>query len=568
MDQKRILASLIVYDETGKETKMQIRDQLGVISDMIDLAMLDYLLSSYSSLESYLEAAVRNGWIPSKNVTLKIVGTDGTIYPLPFETVYNNIIFKASECAMARGNSLYIENGTENRTVDANEFSVFFKDFLDSVLSEEGIALVKSDYFKDYPSFNSLIQKYYDLSQKEDDMFAEAEASRLEKTSFAGKEISNPKIPTTINDFLRYYPIFRRAISFNIKCLQNRNRKILEENREEIKWKNKENKFYDQKRSLCYLIGNNCAPLILRTMPAYKLDEYIRNHYTDSKEIREENKELIDSYIASHTDYIEKIRSLVSDPNYNGQLTILEHNMDGTFKRLPNGSYLRYPILYTKNFDLVGNLCCNMDKFRLEAQRLCDRLKRIEKRINSTKAQMVYEELEEKLRTVLSDLEEKKRITSENRKQTMISLQRIVYDMQNLEKEDQEEAQRNPSHHRLFSKHVSKTIHFMKAGTISRKQVSVIDEWGKAMENSPYFYDNVRFILRTLRYKAKKKKQDNIAPTPVNRAPIKKVQKEEKEKVIERDPESILYPSELAQMYGKDIPSEEELGKRGIHVSK
>ena len=134
MDQKRILASLIVYDETGKETKMQIRNQSGTIKDTIDLAMLDYLLASYSSLENYLEAAVRNGWISSKNVTLKIVGTDGTIYPLPFETVYNDIIFKASECAMARGNALYIENGTGNRMVDSSEFSVFFKDFLDSVL--------------------------------------------------------------------------------------------------------------------------------------------------------------------------------------------------------------------------------------------------------------------------------------------------------------------------------------------------------------------------------------------------------------------------------------------------
>ena len=43
MNQKRILASLIVYDDAGKETKMQIKNQSGTISDMIDLAMLDYL---------------------------------------------------------------------------------------------------------------------------------------------------------------------------------------------------------------------------------------------------------------------------------------------------------------------------------------------------------------------------------------------------------------------------------------------------------------------------------------------------------------------------------------------
>ena len=323
MNQKRILASLIVYDENGKETKMQIRNQSGTISDMIDLAMLDYLLASYDSLERYLEVAVSNAWLSSKKVTLKIVGADGTIYPLPFETVYNNIIFKASECAMARGNSLYIENGNGNRMVDSSEFSVFFKDFLDSLLSEEGFELIQNDYFKDYPAFHSLIKKYYDLSQKEDDMFAQTEANRLEKSSFAGQEIANPKSPTTINDFLRYYPIFRRAISFNIKCLQNRNRRIIDENKKKEKLQKKEDKFYKQKRSLCYLIGNNCAPLILKTMSAYELDEYIRNHYTSPKEIREENKELIESYIASHGDYIEKIRSLVSDTNYNGQLTIL-----------------------------------------------------------------------------------------------------------------------------------------------------------------------------------------------------------------------------------------------------
>ena len=564
MDQKRILASLIVYDETGKETKMQIRNQSGTIKDTIDLAMLDYLLASYSSLENYLEAAVRNGWISSKNVTLKIVGTDGTIYPLPFETVYNDIIFKASECAMARGNSLYIENGTGNRMVDSSEFSVFFKDFLDSVLSEEGFTLVKNDYFKDYPTFHSLIKKYHDLLQKEDDMFAQAEANQLEKKSFAGKEISNPKTPTTINDFLRYYPIFRRAISFNIKCLQNRNHKILEENRKQEKWKNKENKSYEQKRSLCYLIGNNCAPLILRTMPAYALDTYIRNHYTDPKEIREENKELIESYIASHMDYIKKIRSLVSDPSYSGQLTILEHNMDGTFRRLPNGSYLRYPILYTKVFERVRNLYCNIDKFRLEAQRSRDRLKRIDERIHSTRAQMVYDELEEKLRTVLSDLEKEKRITTENRKQTMISLQRIVYDMQKLEKEDRVEVQNNPSHHRLFSEHASRIIRFIKASSIHKREVVAIDEWGEAMESSPYYYDSVRFILRTLRYKQKGKKQKNVVSTQTDCMHIEKP----KEEVIEKDPESILYPSELAQMYGNDIPKEEELEKRGIHVSK
>ncbi len=561
MNQKRILASLIVYDDAGKETKMQIKNQSGTISDMIDLAMLDYLLASYGSLERYLEVAINNAWLSSKNVTLKIVGTDGTIYPLPFETIYNGIIFKASECAMARGGSLYIEQGNENRMVDANEFSDFFKDFLDNVLSSEGFDLIKNDYFKDYSSFNALLKRYYELSQKEDDMFAQTEANRLEKSSFAGREIANPRSPSTINDFLRYYPIFRRSVSFNIKCLQNHNRKIVNENRKESKRKAEENKTYGQKRSLCYLIGNNCDPLILKTMPAYELDEYIQNHYTEAKEIREENKALIESYITSHWDYIEKIRTLVSDSNYSGRLTILEHNMDGTFKRLPTGSYLRYPILYNKTFEHVKSFYCNIDKFRLEAQRSKEKLKKIEKSINSTKAQMLYEELEGKLKTVLADLEKEKRITTENREQTMLTLQRIVYDMQKLEEADRKEAQKSPTHHRLFSEHASKTVRYLKAGTISKKQVDVIDEWGEAMNHSPYFYDHIRFILRTLRYKFKPKKQKN--------APLTQVKDTNKQNATtEVEQESILHVKELAQMYGEDIPKAEELAKRGIHVSK
>lgn len=84
------------------------------------------------------------------------------------------------------------------------------------------------------------------------------------------------------------------------------------------------------------------------------------------------------------------------------------------------------------------------------------------------------------------------------------------------------------------------------------------------MESSPYYYDSVRFILRTLRYKQKGKKQKNVVSTQTDCMHIEKP----KEEVIEKDPESILYPSELAQMYGNDIPKEEELEKRGIHVSK
>ena len=573
MDIQRVFASLIVCDEFGREIKMQIRNQSGTVSDTIDLAMLDYTLANYGSLDRYLEVAENNLWIPSRKVTLKLVGTDGTIYPLPFETAYNDIIFKASECAMARGNRVYIENGSGNQMVDSNEFSVFFNDFLGSVLSKEGFELINSNYFKNYPAFNDLIKRYYQLSQKEDDMFAQAEAHRLEKNSFAGKEVSNPQNPVSINDFLRNYPIFRRAISFNIKCLEKRNSKIMRDaNEKTVMSENKDSKIYEKQRSLCYLIGNNCAPLILKTMTASSLDKYTIEHYETPLDIKAENKELIEAYVNKHLAYVEHVRKVTSDSKYSGQLTILEHNEDGTFRRLPDGMYLRYPIIYTSLFEQVQDLYCNLARFRKEVRQTTGELKTLKQQIQATKVQAVYEDLEVKLKDALSELEEKKQITEKSRNETLESLKQIISDMQKLDREDKVEAKKNSNHHRLFSEHVSREIHYLKARKISTYQVKTInDVWEKEMKNSPYFYDQIRFILRTLRYKVRhnaKKVENTIdnASTSEN-TPIQK-KANPTEPTIVREPESILYPDELEKMYGLDVPSNEVLAKKGIYVSR
>ncbi len=558
MEEQSTKVSLLVIYENGDEAKLKIKDVNGQICDTIDLAVLDYMLASYGSMERYLEEAFKNQWIGSKNVVLRIIGQDGVIYPLPFTTKYNDIIFKASEAAIARGNKIYIEKGEENRTVSSSEFHEFFNLFLMNALSDEGWNLIQNDYFKKYPAFSALLEEYHDLSSKEDNIYTQARANQLEKYFSLGNDISSPRNPKTIDDFLRNYSIFRRAVSFNIKCLSDKNimmRHEMENRKETQKQEGNQNGCI---RSLCYIIGNNCAPLVLKTMEAVELDDYIMDHYEDAGQIRKENKEMIESYILSHKDYVAQIRKLIHDANYSGQLTILEHSPNGSFRRISNGKYLRLPLLFTKTFKNIRNLYCNVDKFRSQARKKRKELQQLDERISAEKAKYAYQQLEENLKKALEELQEEKKVTQKELDQVLSNIKRIVEDMKNLVQQD-DIASKKPNYHRLFSEHIAREVRFAKATRIGSNYKRTLDEWAAAIENSPYRYDNLRSILRYLRKKEPIFSSTNKKVSKIEESPVEGTIKEE---------ESFLTLEELNAMYNGELPSQKELERKNIHVQK
>lgn len=550
MEIQNIPVSLIVSYENGKEAKVQFKKEpRKETTDTIDLALLDYMLSSFGSLERYIEEATapNHRWILSKNVTLKIVGVDGTEYPLPFDTKYHDIIFKASEAVLFNGKTTFIEKGEGTHMVSKDEFHHFFNDFLAGILSDTGYRLLEGGYFKEYPSFETLLRKYYQLNQKEDDIYADAQMHSMETNA-----LSTAKSPKTIEDYLRNYSIFRMSISFNRTCFEN---KKLEE-KEPKKGKPQS---FNTKRSLCYIVGNNCEPLVLKTMEAKDLDDYTIEHYIDRKQIIRENREIIEAYILKHQGYVKRIREASGNPKYSGQLTILEHNVDGGFKRLPSGKYMCFPILYTDAFKSVHNLYCDIDKFRREAKSKKMKLQSLENQIQSTQANMLYNNLEQNLKEVLEKLEEEKRVTKEELEKVMLDINRIIRDMQELEQQDYLAA-KNKNYHRLFSEHQAKEIRFTKSTRIKASYKKTLDEWAKAIENSTYRYDNIRSILHYLRkkegpiFQVKEKVAPKIEPSASPTEPARE--------------DEFLTLAEVNRMYDGEIPSQAELERKNIRVQK
>lgn len=561
---EKLFARLIVTHQNKERGTVKFQDARKNICDAVDLAMVDYMLSRFGSLERYKEEAIKNQnrWITSKEVTLSIEDVNQNAYPLPFDTKYNDIIFKASESAVINGDSLYIIKGEGNQMVNDSEFHDFFNDFLACVLSEEGYALIKNGYFDIYPDFNRLLNEYYQLNQKEDDIYSEAKTNRIEKSY-----LSAPRTPNTLDDFLRNYPIFRKAISFNIKCLEMRNENKVEKSKRIEPVIMPKDETPSIQRSLCYLIGNNCEPLRLKTMDAYSLDDYIINHYSSAKEIIRENEAIIRAYILSNKEYVQQIRDLIQNPKYSGQLTILEYNPDGSFKRLSNGNYLRLPVLYTDTFKKIRSLYCNIDLFRNQVRMLKKKMSSLETQTLSTKTQEASGKLESDLKEVLAKLEEEQKVTKEELERVMFEIKKVIEDMQKLEQSDYAESQKNPAYNRLFSEYVSKKVRYTQATGLSCEYKRTLDEWASSIENSPNRYDNVRSIFRHL-------KKKEISNTPTLKTEIKKENGNSKEVSqatvtdnLEKKDE-YLSIEELKQMYGEDLPPLEELEKKNIYVQK
>ncbi len=577
-EMESVMASLVIEYKDGQKGKLKMMDSKGIIHEEISLAVLDYMLSSHSSLERYLEVARASNWIQSTDVTLKIVDTTGEEYPLPFSTKYNEIIYKCSESAVYKGKGKYIEKSDDIQAVSNMEFQDFFQDFTSNILDDEGNILLKQGYFASFSEFETLLKEYCALREKEDDMYAASQANRLEKDIFSNRT------PRTIDDYLRIYPIFRKSISFIEKCVEKRNTKKEERVKKtkgkkimQAQMKNpnlkREASYYANKRSLCYLIGNNCEPLILKTMTPFELDHYIMDNYKEPREIRREYRSRIEEYILSHKEYVKEIRSRIQNPNYSGQLTILEHDQDGYFRRLGDNTYLRYPIIYSSTFKSVRNLYCNIDKFRHEAFEMRKNLKALENKIAYEKTKHEYGEIEANFQRVIANLEGEKGLTKEKLENAMTEIKTIMSDMQELEQLDYQESVSNIKHKRVFSKHESNLVRYAKGPIPKPEYKKVLDEWARSLKQSSTDYDNVRFILRHLRKKEEKNYEFPVLDQPdvyrldqMNKSHILPVSSEE-ESVVEKE-ESFLSLEELEQMYGDNIPDDETLRKGNIHVHK
>ena len=499
-----IKASLVIVDENGNSQKLKMRNSKGVLCEEIALPILDYMLSSYNNLERYFEEALKNKWITSSNVEVKIISEDGIEYDLPFGK-HVETIFRCSESAAFRGGIRYIEKGNGPQMVSYKEFEEFFNEFLFNVLSEEGINLVKKDYFEKYKEFSNTLKKYQQLNEKEDDMYANSRSNSLEKG------FSSCRNPKTIEDYLRDYSIFRDSLAFIRECEKERKKekkvtkkikgaKIVD--KKKTLDQKKPAQYYANKRSLCYIIGNNSVPLILMTTTSNELDDYIIENFKDAKEIKRKYKEQIETYILENREYVTKIREQINNNKYSGQLAILEHNDKGVFRRLSNGQYLRFPVIYTSTFKGVRKLYCNIERLKKQFDDLNKSIRRKENEILVEEARLNYLNLQDKLVEVVGKLEAQKQITVDEKQKTLEEIQKIITDMQELEKHDYENfGGDNSLMPRIFSKHVSNEIRFVSATSIPKSYKIALDEWAKSLIESDYKYDHIRFILRHLRKK-------------------------------------------------------------------
>lgn len=513
MDNLLPMVSLVIIDEAGNEQKLKMKSTKGEIIDAVALPILDYMLSSYRDLDRYLEAALQNHWFNSSNVTVKIVGTDDKEYALPFENKNTELIFRCSESASYRGKNCYIEKGDAPKQVSNQEFEGFFNEFISNVLDDVGYELISQGFFEKWDGFTTLLNEYHSLNEKEDDMYASSRANALEKSFYFSKT------PATIEDYLRHYAIFREALFFNQQCqiLRNERRKIEEEKRKEQKIQGKkiapktkekvklvekhEASYFAEKRSLCYIIGNNCEPLILETLLPDELDDFITEHFNNAKEVRREYQEKIKAYILKHKAYVQEIRELIQNEQYSGQVAILAHQEDGGFIRLSDGTYLRYPVVYSKTFKQVKDLYCNIDRFRKQYTEISKKDRILTDRIGVKRAEKNCSPLVDKLTEVIEQLEEDKRITKEELTTVLGKINTIISDMQDLEEADYKRSADNLKYGRIFSPHISKSVRFVSATAIKPSYKMHLDEWARQLQDSPYRYDEIRFIMRHLRKK-------------------------------------------------------------------
>jgi hypothetical protein len=564
-----ITASLLILYEDGKIDKLKMRDAKGDIHEEISLPILDYMLSSYSSLDRYLEKAFENHWIPSKQVTLKIVDQENREYPLPFETAYNDIIYKCAESAIYKGQGKYIENGNANQTVSNMEFQDFFQDFISNVLDDGGFHLIEKGYFSSFPVFSLILKEYYTLMQKEDDMYAMARANKLEKN------FPSIRIPRSIDDYLRNYDVFRTSISFLETCKVKKQEKGTEKELDFIFESFPEETAFDYagKRSLCYIIGNNCEPLILKTMPAEELDHFIIDHYANSKEIKREYRNQIENYILEHKDYVTDIRNQLHNSKYSGQLSILAYDKEGKFVRTPESMYLRYPIIYSSAFKSIRSLYCNIDKFRKEAMRLHQNMQNGELKLAVEKTRRQYEKVEEKFCQTIEQLEKENKATKEQLEETVSQIKKIVEDMKELEQMDYQNSLADNNYRRIFSKQASNTVRFVE-GTIPKPEYKkILDSWFVTISSrSCTNFDEIRIILRELRKKMDIKSYES--PDMSFKTDYKKEEMnsnssfvEESHELAPEKEESFLSLDEIKEMYG-EIPNDDTLRKENIHVHK
>lgn len=570
-----IMVSLIIENNlTHEQKKVQMKNSDGKIQEEVSLPVLDYMLSLHKDVDSFLKRALEERWITSEDFCVKIVDTKGNEYALPFE--HNDLIYKCSEAAIYRGGQRFIIKSEKNRSVDDSEFHDFLNEFLSNVLDDEGYYLVEHGYFSEAVPFQNLLKRYYDLKTDEDHIYNNANASRLEK-GFA-----SCRMPVTIDDYLRDYSIFRLAVKFNDECKKRRNEKKVSKAKatqlkgQDLKPRIEKHKatYYQGKRSLCYVIGNGCEPLILKTDTPDALDQYVVDNFDTAREVRRAYKDEISNYILEHKEYVQQIRDLIQNNSYSGQVTILSHTDDGGFSRLPNGAYFRYPVVYSATFKKIKNLYCNIDRLKKQYQKLEKEYNTKDTAIAAEKAQALYSNLEENITDVLNKLETEKRVSKEELEAVMGEIKKIITDMQDLEEADYHESLEQTKYVRMFSPSISKEVRFVKAEAVPRSYKIKLDEWAKQIADSPYRYDHVRFIMRHLRKKndvrleVGKEIPLNDIPNPFQIQTIdqKIVEVEETEEVDER--EEFFHPSELEQLY-PDNESEPFNFKEGnIHVHK
>lgn len=575
------VVNLVIEHADGTKENIKFRNQSGNLQDEIELSMLDYMISSYRDLEHYLDKALSSHWFDPKDSTIKIVGKDGREYPLPFENNNRDVIFRCSESAIYGGGKYYITKGDKPHEVSNQEFLDFFTEFLSNVLSDEGIELINKGYFsKD--TFNQLLIRYYNYKEKDDDIYAQMNAASLEKGFTVSKNA-----PISIEDYLRYYLLFREGISFNIECKVKRNKKEVEEEKirreekksEDIKpskvayfVKQSSSDDFALKRSLCFIIGNNCEPLILKTDNPEELDDYIVDNYKSSKEIRRAFKDEITAYVYAHKEYVKQIRELIHNSSYSGQVAILAHDSEGNFIRTSDGAYYRYPVIYSTTFKNVRKLYCNIERFKRQYKEEKKNFERLENEELVAKSRLAYNDLEEGLKEAIAQLEEAKKISKASLQELNQKITGIIETMKDLEQADYNATLENARRNRIFSRRIANIIGFARFTTIDKRYKGALDDWAKQIVDSPYRYDYIRFIMRELRKKNNfvledkdnVNKLDDADQSRLNVYNTMHIKSDDDIDYDRHEHESFLYEDEYKEMYEDGVPK--DIDTSSIHV--
>lgn len=575
------VVNLVIEHADGTKENIKFRNQSGDLQDEIELSILDYMISSYRDLEHYLEKALSSHWFDSKDSTVKIVGKDGREYPLPFENNNRDVIFRCSESAIYGGGKYYITKGDKPHEVSNQEFLDFFTEFLSNVLSDEGIELINKGYFSN-DTFNQLLIRYYNYKEKDDDIYAQMNAASLEKGFTVSKNS-----PISIEDYLRYYLLFREGISFNIECKVKRNKKEVEEEKirreekksEDIKpskvayfVKQSSSDDFALKRSLCFIIGNNCEPLILKTDNPEELDDYIVDNYKSSKEIRRAFKDEITAYVYAHKEYVKQIRELIHNSSYSGQVAILAHDSEGNFIRTSDGAYYRYPVIYSTTFKNVRKLYCNIERFKRQYKEEKKNFERLENEELVAKSRLAYNDLEEGLKEAIAQLEEAKKISKASLQELNQKITGIIETMKDLEQADYNATLENARRNRIFSRRIANIIGFARFTTIDKRYKGALDDWAKQIVDSPYRYDYIRFIMRELRKKNNfvledkdnVNKLDDADQSRLNVYNTMHIKSDDDIDYDRHEHESFLYEDEYKEMYEDGVPK--DVDTSSIHV--